>query len=57
MKRKCNENCLCLKCMKSCGKGCEGCNKLLHDIKFKVASCKDYCAEYKQMTIDDMLKG
>ena len=56
MSKTCNENCLCLKCSKSCKRACEKCNPVF---KMGVRTCAEYtseCAsECTQLNLSDFL--
>lgn len=49
-RRKCNPDCLCLKCVKSCMTGCRNCNSLLN---MGVKKCPSYLYECVQLVLSD----
>lgn len=52
MARKCNSDCLCLKCAKSCMSACKHCNYVF---KMGVTKCKEYTSECTQLLLSDFL--
>lgn len=52
MADKCNKDCLCLKCAKSCMRACRNCN---HIMNMCVRNCKEYTEDCAQMSISDYL--
>lgn len=51
--RKCNKNCICLKCQKSCMKACRNCSDIM---EMHVVNCSEYADKGNQMTIEDFEK-
>ena len=54
MANKCNPDCLCKKCAKSCMKACRTCNPVF---KMGVRNCKEYVSECTQLNLSDFLSG
>lgn len=52
--KKCNPDCLCIKCSKSCMKACKNCNR---EMDMHVSKCNKYAYGFTQLTVDDFLEN